>query len=108
MNKNTKNTKSAKNTANHWFEGRDLNNPIMTTGYTKKCIYSGDNVNKWCVEVASKTQNDKIRRAWITVVDFDGVLKEGMTYDLSLIITTNSHNNRMSLEFVLDDFNCLD
>lgn len=105
MNKNTKNTKK---TQANWFDGRDLNNPIMVTGYTKKCIFSSDNVNKWCVEVASKTQNDKIRRAWITVVDFDCILNEGKTYDLSLVITTNSHNDRMSLEFVLDDFNCLD
>lgn len=101
MNKTTR-----KNNDKKWFESvENLNNPVLLTGLAKKIVYEGDNVNKVCFEVASKTQNNKIRRAWITVIDFEKCLEVGKVYDISATIVTNSHNDRMMLEFILEECN---
>lgn len=92
--------------ATNWYVSvEELNNPVMLTGLCKRLVYEGEKFNKVCFEVASKTRNDKIRRAWITVVDFEGALEVGKVYDISATITSNSYNNKMSLEFILNSAN---
>lgn len=101
--KNTK--KNTKKNTNNWFDKVDLLDSCLVRGYVKKVIFESDNVTKWCVETASHTQNGKIRRAWITVVDFDGLLEEGNVYDMDLIITTNNYKDNFTTEFVVNEVN---
>lgn len=100
MNKTTK-----KNDNNKWYDCVDnFNNPVLLTGLAKKIVYESDKVNKVCFEVASKTQNNKIRRAWITLTDFKKCLEVGKVYDITTTIVSNSHNNKMTLEFFLEEY----
>lgn len=87
-----------------WFERvENLNNPVLLTGLAKKIVFEGDKVNKVCFEVASKTQNNKFRRAWVTLIDFEKCLEVGKVYDITATIVSNSHNDKMNLEFILEE-----
>ena len=95
----------------NWYDGVELNDEVLITGFTKKIVHEGEKVNKWCVEVARKTPNNKIARAWLTVVDFDDQLEEGKVYDMSCQITTGSYKNKKGetvftgTEFIVNEVN---
>jgi len=94
----------------NWFDGVELNDTYLITGLVKKELFKNDKVSKFNVEIARHTPNDKIARAWITVIDFDGLLKEGKVYDMSCNIVSNKYddkkgNTRWSTDFVVNEVN---
>lgn len=100
MNKTTK-----KNDNNKWYDCVDnLTNPVLLTGLVKKIVYESNKVNKVCFEIASKTLNNKVRRAWITLIDFERCLEVGKVYGITATIVSNIHNDKMTLEFLLEEY----
>lgn len=103
--KNTKTTKVNEN----WFEGVDLNDDVMITGLVKKSLFKNDNVAKYSVEIARHTPNDKIARAWITVIDFEDQLTVGKVYDMSCNIVSNKHEKdgvtNWTTDFIVNEVN---
>lgn len=100
MKKNT-----TKATTKAWYEGRDTGNPVTVLALVKKKIYEGEKVTKWCLELASYNSNtSKYRRSWIVALDFDKFnIKEGDVITCNLTIVTNSNNDKMTTDFILND-----
>lgn len=98
-----KNTTKA--TTKAWYEGRDTGNPVCVLAQVKKKIYESDKVTKWCLELASyNPKTKKHRRSWIIALDFDKFnMNEGDVKVFNLTIVTNSNNDKMTTEFIIDD-----
>lgn len=88
-----------------WFDKVELNDNLLITGVVKKELFKNEKVAKYNVEIARHTHNGKIARAWITVIDFDGLLEVGRVYDMSCNIVSNNYNGKWSTDFVVNEVN---
>lgn len=96
--------KNVKKDNKNWFETVNTMNPIKVTGKVCKKVFESDKVCKYSIELASKTDKGKYRRAWILGVDFNGFeLVEGEVYVFDLTIVSSSYNDTMRTEFIISD-----
>lgn len=102
--------KTTKKETTKWFDGVELNDDYLITGLVKKELFKNDKVAKFNVEIARHTPKDNVARAWITVIDFNGLLEEGKVYDMSCNIVSNKYddkkgNTHWSTDFVVNEVN---
>lgn len=84
------------NTKSNKEYGFDFANTGLIRGVVNKVLYEGAKINKYSIDVPTKTPNNKIAHAFVAVTEYseDDAMEEGTKVNIEFHIATGSYKNK--------------